>query len=489
MADERFPGRFRRRLALTFVLVVAVSAGTVAAVTVLVASQSRLRNFRSEAVAEARFTAAVAPTDLDDESFERLRLGYESRSDANLLAVSANAVFSSARNLDTADIPPVLREQIPAGEMRTLEATVNGRPTFIVAARTMSGDEYYSFFSMVQLRDSREELTRIAAGAWLISVLAASAVAWWVTRRVLRPVAAVAATAEAIATGDLGARLPSSVGDELGALASSFNDMADGVERMVARLEAAADRERRFTADVAHELRTPLTGMSASASILRDQLGDLPDRLRRPAGILVDDVARLRNLVLELLELARLDAGDEPPRIERLRLHDAVASVLRSLDVRDRFTASIDPAVAVLADPIRLQRILTNLMTNAVRHGGGRAAATAVDEGEIVALHVVDEGPGIQPGEEERVFDRFYKSEQSRAAGGSGLGLAISREHARSLGGELTATNEPGHGARFTLRLPAAPGDGERDDHDAGPLERADAVDPPTLRHRVPSDS
>ncbi len=458
MAEERFPGRFRRRLALTFILVIALTAGVVAAVTVVVASQSRLRNFRAEAIAEAQFTAAVAPTDLDDDTFERLRLGYESRSDANLLAVSDDAVFSSARNLDTADIPPVLREPIPPGEMRTLEATVNGRPTFIVAARTPGGDEYYSFFSMVQLRDSREELTRTAAGVWFVALLAASAIAWWVTRRVLRPVAAVASTAEAIASGDLSARLPAAGGDdELGALSTSFNHMADEVERMIVRLEAAAERERRFTADVAHELRTPLTGMSASAAILRDQLDDMPERLRRPASILVGDVSRLRDLVLELLELARLDAGEEAPRVERLRLRDAFSSVARSLDALDRFQLRVDPDLAVLADPIRLQRILTNLATNVLRHGGGAATVTAERDGETAELHVVDVGPGLGPGEEERVFDRFYKSAQSRAAGGSGLGLAISRQHARSLGGDLVAANEPGGGARFTLSLPAAP--------------------------------
>ena len=258
MADERSPGRFRRRLAVTLILVVALSAGLVAAVTSLVAAQSRLRNFRTEAVAEARFTAAVAPADLDDESFDRLRLGYESRSDANLVAISDSGLYSSARNLDTADIPQALRDPpLETGTLRTIEATVNGRPTLVVAARSPGGDEYFSFFSMTQLRDSRAEQARIAVAVWVLVVLGASAIAWWLSRRILRPVADVASTAEAIAAGDLGARLPDSVGDELGTLSVSFNHMADEVERVVDRLEAAAARERRFTADVAHELRTP----------------------------------------------------------------------------------------------------------------------------------------------------------------------------------------------------------------------------------------
>ena len=455
MADERSPGRFRRRLAVTLILVVALSAGLVATVTLLVAAQSRLRNFRTEAVAEARFTAAVAPADLDDQSFDRLRLGYESRSDANLVAISDSGLYSSARNLDTADIPQALRDPpLETGTLRTIEATVNGRPTLVVGARSPGGDEYYSFFSMSQLRDSRAEQARIALAVWVLVVLGASAIAWWLSRRILRPVADVASTAEAIAAGDLGARLPDSVGDELGALSVSFNHMADEVERVVDRLEAAAARERRFTADVAHELRTPLTGMSASAAILREQLADLPDGLRRPAGILVGDVARLRDLVLELLELAGLDAGEEAPRIEPLRLRAAVASVVRSDGEGRTFDLDVPADTVVLADPTRLRRILSNLVTNAVRHGHGAVSVAATLDGDHVLLHMTDDGPGLAPGEEERIFDRFFKSEQSRAAGGSGLGLAIARTHARSLGGDLVAANEPGHGARFTLRLP-----------------------------------
>ena len=194
--------------------------------------------------------------------------------------------------------------------------------------------------------------------------------------------------------------------------------------------------------------------MSASAAILREQLADLPDGLRRPAGILVGDVARLRDLVLELLELARLDAGEEAPRIEPLRLRAAVASVVRSDGEGRTFDLDVPADIVVLADPTRLRRILSNLVTNAIRHGHGAVRVAAELDGDDVLLHVTDDGPGLAPGEEERIFDRFFKSEQSRAAGGSGLGLAIARTHARSLGGDLVAANDPGHGARFTLRLP-----------------------------------
>jgi len=460
VSDRRGPVRFRRRLTLTFVVVVALSTALVGLVTFFVAQQSRASNFRAASIGEARFTVAVAPVELNDESFDRLRRGYESRSDANLLAVSGDIYFSSARNLTNVDIPEELADLLaePDAELQTVQTRINGDPTFVVGAQARSGDTYYSFFSLNQLEAGRRELARIVASSWAATVVAAGAISWWVTRRTLRPVADVASTAEAIASGDLGARLPPAAGDELGTIAESFNHMADEVQEMVDRLEAAAQRERRFTADIAHELRTPLTGMSATAAILRDQLDALPPSLRRPASILVGDVDRLRDLVLELLELARLDAGSELPRLEPLRLGEAVKSVLRSLGDPPGVVVDCPPATTVLADPTRLRRILTNLLSNAVVHGDGAVRVTGglVADGNV-ELHVVDNGPGIAPEHLPHVFDRFYKSEQSRAAGGSGLGLAISREHARSQGGDVLVANEPTGGARFTLRLPAAP--------------------------------
>lgn len=457
--QERAQGRFRRRLTTIFVLVVAVSTGAVALVTFVVAREYRTRNFRSESISEARFTVAVAPIELDDVSFERLRLGYEARSDASLLARRGDRVFSSARNLNRGDIPDELLDLVE-GEVATVRQEVNGRPTFVVAERDNEGVDYYFFFSMRQMEASIRELARIVGASWVVVLLAAGAFSWRVTRRTLRPVADVAATAEAIASGDLGARLPDGVGDELGTLATSFNHMADEVQLMVARLEAAAARERRFTADVAHELRTPLTGMSATSTILREHLPDLPQPLRRSAAVLVGDVERMRDLVIDLLELAQLDARRDRPLVEPLRPLDAALSVIRSFGPEQAASIDIDidADLVVLADPTRLRRILANLIANATWHGRPpvRLSAEIRAAEQVVELHIVDDGPGLDADALEHVFDRFYKSGGTRAAGGSGLGLAISREHARSQGGDIVASNEPTGGARFTLSLPAA---------------------------------
>lgn len=451
---------FRRRLTATFIIVIALSTVIVALVTFVLAREFRLRNFRADSLSQARFSLVVAPDHLDDESFAQLAAGYASRDDAELLAVQDGVVYSSGRNLTVDDIPLDFDGVVTDALSRTT-ATVDGEQMFVVATRDSDGIVFYFFFAERETRDSIAQLGRIVAASWGLVVLAASAVSWRVTRRTLRPVAEVASTAEAIASGDLGARLPADVGDELGALATSFNHMADEVELMVGRLEAAAARERRFTADVAHELRTPLTGMSATASILRDRLDQLPERLQRPTAVLVTDVERMRDLVLDLLELARLDAGDEAARLEPLRVLDAVRSITRALDVAETVIVDVDPTLSVLADPSRLRRILANLVSNATIHGAPPITITARRQvganggGDAVEIEVTDGGPGIEA--LDKVFDRFYKSERSRAAGGSGLGLAISRQHARSQAGDVTAANVEGGGARLTLRLPATP--------------------------------
>lgn len=452
--------RFRRRLTAVFVIVAATSAGIVAVVTYVLTYEYRWRTVRSNSIEEARVALAAAPVVLDRQTFERLRNAYEPRTDADLLAVQGGATFSTFPELGLGQVPDSVRhpdDGDEAGEPRLAETRVAGRPMLVVALRGNGGADYYFFFSVEQVRDSLTELRWLSLAAWGIVVVAAGAVGQVVARATLRPVAATAAAAESIAGGALRTRLPVAGRDEFGVLAGSFNNMADAVEDLVRQLARAAARERRFTADVAHELRTPLTGMSASASVLREILDELPPSARRPAAVLVTDVDRLRELVFELLELSRLDAATEPIAPEPLRVADAVSAVCGSGFRRDAGVVvdAADDAV-VLAEPQRLRRILGNLIDNAIIHGRGAPTVRAYRDADDVVVEVVDDGPGIAAEDLGMVFDRFYKSDRSRASGGSGLGLAIARDHARAQGGDLTARNEPSRGACFTLRLPAA---------------------------------
>lgn len=452
---QRQAHRFRRRLTAIFVLVAAVSAGVVASVTFVLAREYRWRSFRGEALEEAAIALALAPLRLDEESFERFRVAYDGRTEADILAVGPGAAFSSSPALGADDVPAgLLRSDEPVTE----EARVDGNHVVVVAAPGPNGSRYYFFFSLRQLEDSLSELARVAVASWAVTVAAAGAVGHGVARATLRPVARVAGAAEAIATGDLTARLAVASDDEFGALASSFNHMADEVQALVGKLEEAAHRQRRFTADVAHELRTPLTGMTATASVLGELLDEMPPAVRRSAEVLVGDVRRLRDLVFELLELARLDSATDPVEVEPLRVRHAVDAVVRGALSRREAAIVIEvPAqLEVLAEPVRLRRILSNLVDNALVHGRGTIRVSATAAGGSVEIAVADDGDGIPAADLPHVFDRFYKGDRSRAAGGSGLGLAIARQHARAQGGDLTVSATAGDGATFTLRLPAA---------------------------------
>lgn len=436
-------------------LVAAASAGFVAVATYVLAAEYRGRNFRSASLREARVALALAPADLDAERFDRLRGVYEQRSGADMVVLERGEIFSTSPSLDLTDVPAGLEPAGRGDDPAVVEATVDGHRALVVAQEGRSGGSFFFFFSQEQLDDSLSELARVGAAAWALTVVAAGGLGRRVARQTLRPIATTAAAAEAIASGQLDTRLPVAADDEFGALAGSFNHMADELEHLIAQLHEAAARERRFTAEVAHELRTPLTGISASATLLGEQIAELPGPLQRPMKLLVTDVDRLRTLVLQLLELSRLDAGAESVRLEPLRVADAIEAVIDGADLRRSASISVqaDPSAVVLAEPSRLGRILGNLLDNAIRHGGDRIEVIARSHGDKVLIDVQDDGPGIAEPERDLVFERFFKSDDSRAAGGSGLGLAIARQQARAQGGDLVVDDSPNGGARFTLAL------------------------------------
>src|SRR5439155_18534053 len=173
------------------------------------------------------------------------------------------------------------------------------------------------------------------------------------------------------------------------------------------------------------------------------------------AELLAADVARLRRLTEDLLEISRLDAGSEATDTDLVNATAVIDAVLAAHGWREQ--AAMDAGQVVLeTDRRRLERILANLIGNAVEHAGAGVRVRVVREGDTVVIEVADNGPGIPADALPHVFERFFKADRSRAGGGTGLGLAIARENATLLGGSLTAASEPGHGATFTLRLPVA---------------------------------
>lgn len=480
--------RFRTRLSAAFVLVAGVTSGLLALGSFLTIKEYRYRTFSGHAEDVARLGLLSAPGEPSEVSlagFESLLDEFRARAGFETVARIGDLVYSSSSELGASDIPASLRPLPEPGELAQTTVTVRGTPYLVVGGAPLGGtSELFFFFHRSDLVESLRQFGNVLAVGWLASVAFAALVGQVVARRTLRPVARAAEAAQSLADGLLETRLPAPADDEFGAWAQSFNRMAGALEEKIQALSAAAARERRFTADVAHELRTPLTGMSSAASLLGEELESLPKMGRRPAELLIDDVRRLEGLVLELLELARIDAGQDDVQCEALSVPEAVRAVLSPWGGEGRVRATVPDGLMVVADRARFKRVVSNLVANALDHGGGHAEVIGRAENGTVALDVLDRGPGLSEEDIGRVFERFYKADSARARGGSGLGLAIALEQARAQGGSIEAANREGGGARFTFRLaaappPEAPGAPDPADH---PWHRSGGAPPPPGR-------
>jgi two-component system, OmpR family, sensor histidine kinase MtrB len=289
-----------------------------------------------------------------------------------------------------------------------------------------------------------------------------------VTRLVVRPVRVAARTAQRLSAGLLDQRMAVHGEDDLALLAASFNQMATNLQRQIVRLEEMSRLQRRFTSDVSHELRTPLTTVRMAADLIFAERDEFDAGVARAAELLQAELDRFEGLLTDLLEISRFDAGFAMLDAEPTDLVPVVRRVVDRLDgLSARCGVHVElsvPEMAVIAevDPRRVERILRNLVGNAVEHSEGRPVSVALGADEsAVAVTVRDHGVGLRPGEEKLVFNRFWRADPSRArqTGGTGLGLSISLEDARLHGGWLEAWGAPGQGAQFRLTLPVRAGD------------------------------
>jgi signal transduction histidine kinase len=464
-------GRLRRRLAVTFALVAAVSTGLLALGTYILVSRSRLDASVSSSLAQARtnlvlagalLAGSSAPQDVAD------LVSFYGRGRGNFKTVVLTGGQAFGSSLARAEISTDLRKLVQHGDLAYERVRIDGTPHLIAGGRPPpSRAELYFFFSEAALHNDLAHLRTILLAGWSIVVVLSATAGALVSRRVLRPLGQASAAAHDLAEGLLETRLPVEDDDEFGVWAASFNEMAEALEAKIHALSEAQAREQRFTSDVAHELRTPMTALTAEAALLAEHIERMPPEARRPAQLLVEDVGRLRHLIEELMEISRLDAGREDVRTERVDLGSLVSGVLRS---RGWGTSGLSgpERVVVATDPRRVERIVSNLVENAHTHGG-RDVAVRIGREETGALvEVSDRGPGIAAEHLPHVFERFAKVDPARASAGSGLGLAIALENARLLGGGIDVWSEPGAGSRFTLRLPVAKSlpDGEAADAD-----------------------
>jgi two-component system sensor histidine kinase MtrB len=391
------------------------------------------------------------------------------------------------------NVPAKLRQFVQNGksgfQMHTVTSGENQQIFLIVGAPITSASQPIQLYMLFPLTTEQNTInvvqgTLVVGG--LVLVLLLAGITNLVIRQVVRPVRNAAEIAERFAEGHLDERMRVIGEDDVARLAESYNQMAASLQAQIHQLEEFGQLQRRFTSDVSHELRTPLTTVRMAADVLHASREQFPSGLARSTELLVDELDRFESLLGDLLEISRLDAGVEELASEPVDVRGVASSAVNSVQGIVGSTTTVielhmpeDEVIAEI-DARRVERILRNLLANAIDHGEGLPVRLSVAANEsAVAIAVRDYGVGLRTGEEELVFNRFWRADPSRnrRTGGTGLGLAISVEDARLHGGVLEAWGEPGNGACFRLTLPR---DREAEPTESPlPLPPEDAPEPP----------
>ncbi len=389
------------------------------------------------------------------------------------------AGLTSSRDVDISSVSEELRVAVATSpnqqQTQLTEVTVAGveLPAVIVGSvveiPTAGPYDLYFVYPMEQEVATMALISKAFIVAGLALTLLVGAVALVVTRQVVAPVRRAGEVAQRLSAGKLNERMPSRGEDDLAVLAASFNGMADSLQSQIRQLEGLSAVQQRFVSDVSHELRTPLTTIRMAVDLIHDARSSFTDAsVARSAELLAGELDRFEALLADLLEISRFDAGATALDVEPVDLRGTLATVVeaaRPLFERRGSVVTIrtpdEPAVAEV-DERRVERILRNLVVNAIEHGEGRPIDIEVATGhEAVAVVVADHGVGLRRGDAANVFTRFWRADPARArtTGGTGLGLSISLEDALLHHGWLQAWGEPGIGSRFRLTLPQRSGE------------------------------
>jgi len=327
--------------------------------------------------------------------------------------------------------------------------------------------ELYLLFNLENQSQTLQIVSNSLIGTGLALVLLVALVTTLVVRQVVRPVREAAKTAEALASGDLGKRMDVHGDDEIARLGSAFNEMANSLQMQINRLENLSHVQQRFVGDVTHELRTPLTTLRMAAGFIHSSKKSFDPILQRSVELMMMQLDRFERLLEDLLEISRFDAevaAIEPVEFDVSNLISKSIDDLRMVASDVGIHIELDkPAdsIYIKGDIRRVERIMRNLLTNAIDHAEGKPINVTVRQDEhSVAVSVRDHGIGLDKESALRVFDRFWRADpsRSRTRGGTGLGLSMALEDARLHNGELEVYGEPGKGANFVLTLPKQAG-------------------------------
>lgn len=385
---------------------------------------------------------------------------------------------TSTDGLDVASVPDELRERVRSSDLVDYEyAKVRYQnredSNVLIAGRKIeipkSGN--YEMYLIYSLNNQNQTLFIIKNALFFTGfalLFLIGLITWLVVRQVVRPVREAATIAQKFTQGDFSQRMQVESSDEIATLGTAFNEMALSLESQISRLENLSRVQQRFVSDVSHELRTPLTTLRMASEIIYSKKDTFDLTIARSAELLVAQLDRFERLLEDLLEVSRFDAKVavlEPVDFDLVRLIERCIEDVRASAHDHIISITIDhetEQVMINADIRRVERIMRNLLSNALDHAEDKPINVAVIATQTeVAVGVRDFGTGIEPSALSRIFDRFWRADPSRARvrGGTGLGLSIALEDARLHNGELDAWGLPGRGAHFVLTLPKIAGE------------------------------
>ena len=447
-------------------------------------------NGKEETVrAEARQAVDAAQQQLnaayvtDNANVDKLLLdlaaGFANRAGGNaqfevILVARGQTITGDA---EATSVPPALARQVErSNDLLIAPTTVDyrdGRASEpgVAAGSTLTLPgagryQMYLIFPLTQEVATLRVLRYAVVSTGVILVILLTFIAALVSRQVVTPVRAARRTAESIASGNLSDRMVVRGKDDLARLAISMNYMASELSKQITTLEELSAVQQRFVADVSHELRTPLTTVRMAAEVLHEGREEFDPVAARSAELLQTELDRFEALLTDLLEISRFDAGAAVLSTDVVDIGDIVAQVVEDtarLADSHGVVITVETANPALAevDARRIERILRNLLVNAIEHSEGNPITILIDSDDVaVAVAVRDHGIGFEANQAKQVFHRFWRADPARArtVGGTGLGLAIAMEDANLHGGWLTAWGRPGLGAQFRLTLPKRSG-------------------------------
>lgn len=439
-----------------------VMALLLAATTYGVTRQNMVRQREDDATIQAqrnaeRIQGSLLSPDTPEEVIQDELDNLPSTADSSPLVFNSGE-WLLGRNADPLDLPTNLIEQASTGDiaLRMRHQSAGRSLLAIGIPLPLTEQTYFEIVPLGDIEDALRTLGITLIGAGLLTSLAGAGFGVWASSRVLRPIADVSLATSAIAGGNLETRLDRRDDPDLDAIVESFNNMAEALQDRI-------DREARFTSDVSHELRSPLMTLRASIDVMRGRREELPDRSQAALDLLVHDVDRFENLIEDLLEISRLDAGAADMFLDITQISLLVRN---TIDFLDRDTAVLVDADAeellVEVDKRRMAQVLRNLLDNADNHADGVSNIRITKDGsDMVRVCVGDTGPGIADDQKALVFERFARGTTAGRRGsgrGTGLGLALVAEHVRLHHGKVWVEDRDDNvsGSRFIVQLPVA---------------------------------